>query len=699
MTIFIPEKLGTAGAKAIHIKRVLSQLDDSYVVRSPFQRSTWLPDFLVQHASQGWLAMAVSDASFAQIPFGRLFDRDTPSEFEAMLRAFKDFAKHGGATAAATIAASADTPPPTAAATKQGTAPEAQPLKKIVLMWRCSSQEVQYINSRFGATHGVVFVSKEALQTGGGALLARLLTPLPEHQGQTLLSRYFPESEVPARATTRRLFVRDSSATLGSYFLDYNQEWAAKLDLRTPQEHSEAGKDFSLRLINGVAGSGKTLIALSRALLLAEMHPEHKVVVLIHNTPVVADLKAKLIRSRGALPKNLSILTFFGWATSQWMRLYGYKPQFAMPSQIKPILARQRAVWPQLTQTDAQLLEEIDFINETLLQSEAQYLSANRAGRGFALREKERSALWGLYQGVTQALANSPSKSLLWSALPRGICLAHDHQKLALADHVLIDEAQFFAPSWFQAVRLSMQEQGSLFLCADPNQGFMKNRLSWKSAGLEVAGRTKKLHRSYRTTQAILSAANRLLKQHTKADADDFLEPDLQGMEPGKAPLLIQCDSVQDSIDRLLNEIDAALTTRQLNVEDILLVFGDHRLQQSLYQQLCTRFGEKTVWFFNQEGSKNEPPHGYQRDYLRMASVGTATGLEAGVVFLIGMESLVSAAAQAQWAALPDQESRTAATEEHTRKLYMAMTRAGQSLVLLAAQPVAPTIARYFKRI
>lgn len=695
MAIFIPEKLGTAGAKAIHIKRALSQLDDRYVVRSPFQRKAWLPDFLLEHAERGWLALAVSDLPFANIPFGRrLFEPSKPSAFEALLQDFQRFEQGSAAPAAKATS-------PTKADAQAGSPPPPA-LKKVVLMWRCSSQEVQYLSARFAAAHGVVFVSKDALKTEGVPLLTELLAPLDAPQSQALLARYFPEAEVPARATTRRLFVRDSRASLGKFFLDYNQEWAAKLDLRTPQDSQEASQDFSLRLVNGVAGSGKTLIALSRALLLAELNPSHKVVVLIHNTPVVADLKAKLIRTHGQLPANLSILTFFSWATSQWIRLYGYKPQFASPSQLKQVLARQRSAFPLLTQTDAQLLDELDFINDTLQENETQYLNASRAGRGFALREKERSAVWGLYQAVTQALAAGPVKTVLWSALPRGICLAGEHRTMAKADHVLIDEAQFFAPSWFQAVRLGMQDSGSLFLCADPNQGFMKNRLSWKSAGLEVAGRTKKLHRSYRTTQAILSAASSVLQHYikaAKADAEDFLQPDLRGMEPGSAPVLIQSDSTQDSIDQLLNEIEAALKTRRLTVEDMLVVFGDNRLQQPLHQRLQQRFGDNAIWNLNHEDTKTEPPQGYQREHLRMASVGTATGLEAGVVFLIGMEALVSAAAQAAWQTQGDQEARAATTEANARKLYMAMTRAGQSLVLLAAQPVAPDIARYFKRV
>lgn len=35
-------------------------------------------------------------------------------------------------------------------------------------------------------------------------------------------------------------------------------------------------------------------------------------------------------------------------------------------------------------------------------------------------------------------------------------------------------------------------------MCADPNQGFLKHRLSWRSVGLNVLGRTRKLQQPYR---------------------------------------------------------------------------------------------------------------------------------------------------------------------------------------------------------
>ena len=680
MAVFIPEKLGTVGAKAINIKRELSNLDDTHVVRSPFPRDVWLPDFFVQHATKGWLAITVSDASFRELSTEQLFESDGAERlhFEQLLEAFQSFSQ---------------TDPKS----------EEAPLKKLVLMWKCSTQEVQQITGQYAAKYGMVFLSKDAFKVGGAQMVSRILSPLSAEQATRLLGDYFPEAEISAANTTRRLFQRDNSATLGRFFLDYSQEWAAKLDLEAPSEQSETTNDVSLRLINGVAGSGKTLIVVSRARTLAEMYPDQEVLVLIHNKPVVADLNAKLARINGGLPKNVKIQTFYAWALQQWRALFDVKPEFIHQSDTELLIARHRTKWPELTQSDSLLFEELEFINDALIASREQYIGASRAGRGFALREKERQAVWNLFEMITTTLANMAPPRHLWSSLPRDVCLASDHSKMARVNHVLVDEAQFFAPSWFQLVRLSMlncaennQRNSSLFLCADPNQGFMKSRLSWKSIGLDVVGRTKKLYRSYRTTHAILSAANQILRQSTKDDPEDYLVPDMQSMERGTKPVLIYMDSPQDVIDRLLNEIAGALETApQITLNDMLIVYGNRINLYTLHSQLSARFGESAVWSFHIKENSRASLNSKRDSRLRVASVASATGLEAGIVFLIGMEDLTSSNPALSRTG-ESIELNSAAIEENARKLYMAMTRAGQLLKLLSCEPVAPLVEQEF---
>ena len=230
--------------------------------------------------------------------------------------------------------------------------------------------------------------------------------------------------------------------------VDVDQEGAAKADLDLPRGAADIAGDFSVRLVNGVAGSGKTLIALNRALLLAELFPAQRVLLLIHNTPIVADINERLRRVHGTLPQQLEITTFFAWATRQWRHVFGAQPRLPDRPQVVPGLIDQHRVrWPELRHRTALLQGEIDFINEALIADEPAYQQASRAGRGFGLRPTERSMIWALYEAVTSALRDSTLR--LWSALPREICLASpQHQaRLERHDHILVDEGQFFAPS------------------------------------------------------------------------------------------------------------------------------------------------------------------------------------------------------------------------------------------------------------
>jgi superfamily I DNA/RNA helicase len=294
--------------------------------------------------------------------------------------------------------------------------------------------------------------------------------------------------------------------------------------------------------------------------------------------------------------------------------------------------------------------------------------------------------VWALHDAVTSSLRDS--KLRLWSALPCELCGASPQQQARVEryDHILVDEGQFFAPSWFQLVKLAMKRDGQLFVCADPNQGFMRNRLSWKSVGLDVAGRTKKLRRSYRGTRAILQAAGRIIEALGADDGEDCLVPDYTGMEPGQPPLLVLADTPQDAQDRLVNELAATLGDAGVPLGAALVIYGEKVRKQDLYAALCQTFGMPRVWWFNEKTQKKAPPPGDGKDHLRMAYLDTATGLEASIVFLIGVENLF------------DVEEDDVRREDKARKLYMAMTRAGQRLVLLSSRRLPQAMEALFER-
>ncbi len=666
MATFIPEWVKVSG-RDVQIKRVLNELDDAHVVRRALRGGSGATDFFVQHREKGWLAVSIEDARFAEIDPAQLFASAQQSQFAQRLSELRGLGAEFHASGF--------------------------PMESLVLLWNCTNEEVAALTKAFLASHGVRMVAKARFAELGAKLISRGLALISREWEHGLFSAYFPEAEIPAACTIRRSFHRDNSAKLEPTFLDIQQEWASKLDLEMPPDQASVAGDFSVRLINGVAGSGKTLIAVNRALLLAELFPTQRLLLLIHNTPIVADLNERLHRAHRGLPANLEICTFFGWAHQLWRCVFNTPPRMLGPQRVQDIIKRLRAKWSDIKQTDVQILDEMDFINQSLLTDQAGYSAASRAGRGSALRPTERTALWQLYLSVTHELAKS--QQLMWSALPLNLSLANTrHEHLQKFHHILVDEAQFFAPSWLRLVKLSLTANGQLFLCADPNQGFMKSRLSWKSAGIDVIGRTKKLRRSYRTTRAILEAATGVLDalgSVAGTDKDDYLEPDFDGMDAGTPPTLLYVDSPQDAIERLTNELAAIYDTQNTPMAAALVIYGDNIAKKPLHERLNNYF-DGHVWWFNEDAQKKLPPHGYGHDYLRMASVDTATGLEGAIVFLLGVEHLFL---DALMPGITDDE-RAASLEARSRKLYMAMTRAGQRLVVISSQRLPAPMERLF---
>jgi hypothetical protein len=656
MTVFIPEWSRSVGAQR-PIKRVFNTLDDSYVIRKCVNSLTWTPDFFLQQPNDRWLAIVLCETPFEALDPGQLFDSTEREDFLKLLSHLQ------GITAAGQ--------------------PKGQSIGKLVLMWNCDAEQTKRLWTHYSSPMGPRLMSKKTFTENGTETLPRMLNALSHEASQNVLGHFFPEAEIPGICTTRRNFTRDNSAKTVRFFLDTQQEWASKLDLELPGEQTETTSDFSVRLVNGVAGSGKTLIAANRALILAKMFPDQQVLMLIHNVPVVADLKHRLQRAHGEIPKNLTICTALTWIRKQWVNLYGLSPTMAGRAKVLGHIQRFRQKHPELKPVDEQLLDEFDFINETLVVDEEQYLALDRAGQGFALRKEERAQVWSLYETINDALNKNQLR--LWSSLPRDLCLANRSDKLDRYNHILVDEAQFFAPSWFQLVKRTLENsEASLFLCADPNQGFLKNRLSWKRVGLDVAGKTKKLRKSYRTTQAILRAANQVLAEFTQTDPEDFLQPDFEGMETGTPPILISSATPQDAVAQTCNEIAAHMETLGVGLSNILVIHGWDVDKQLLINSLDKRFGKQKVWDLNAKDFVHQDP-----EVLRISSLDTATGLEANVVFLVGMEKLLQSTAQTE--VISENE-----LEQRARKLYMAMTRAGQRLILISSKQLPPKIAQLF---
>jgi superfamily I DNA/RNA helicase len=495
------------------------------------------------------------------------------------------------------------------------------------------------------------------------------LDPIETVWLEKIRQRFTPEVVVPAEMTVRPPHQRRLEAGLTDYLLDYNQEAAVKADLIIEPNGHTLSHDFRLNIINGVAGSGKTLILLYRLRLLYHLYPQKKFLVLTHNRPLNYDLQGRFARLEGELPEAIEWRTFNAWCYHHWPK----KPAWVAPLSVQQRERTVREAWQRILSstavTEHMLLSEIDWLKDQPPLSQSEYLSADRRGRGFRLNAEQRQRMWTAIETYQRILEHQGA--LDWGDVPQLLWRFIEEKKVELPqyDIILVDEAQFFAPLWVSLIQKAIKPQNShLFLVADPTQGFLGRKATWKSLGLEARGRSHQLRRSYRTTSEIMQFATLFYRLRLSEERDDdILAPDMLNMPNGVFPQVITLSSSQDEIARVANEA-AKFLKEGYPRKHLLLLHVNGQGAQTLIQAINRRMGKDTAM---------DPKDTYPGDYVRVTTLNAGAGLESPIVFLVGLRELFE---EEQSIRLSDDE-REDIIRDNTRKIYMAATRAGQRLV------------------
>ena len=183
--------------------------------------------------------------------------------------------------------------------------------------------------------------------------------------------------------------------------------------------------------------------------------------------------------------------------------------------------------------TDNWLIEEFDWIIDGRgLTTLDEYLAAPRPGRGLALNERSRTAVWELYQLFT-ATSGDRYPALRREALKR---LA-ERSTIDRYDYVIVDEAQDLSPVSLALMAEVCTSGEGLFFAADTKQSLYSKNYSWSSAHprLQFRGRTAQLKRNYRSTREIDRAAFSVLRPEQD---DDFVAS--SSIHEGPLPVLVR---------------------------------------------------------------------------------------------------------------------------------------------------------------
>jgi hypothetical protein len=266
--------------------------------------------------------------------------------------------------------------------------------------------------------------------------------------------------------------------------------------------------------VAGSAGTGKTVVALHRAVRLSRSDPGARLLLATFSEPLAASLAPKLAilagPDRSTVPR-ITIASFQALAIELFQLAFGRKPRVATEDQVAELLAGAAASTGIKGYSSRFLRAEWSGVIDAWRVSDpGAYATVPRLGRKNRLGSRQRDLLWPVFARTQASLAEQGL--LTWSGVFHSLA---DHYAAAEAkpfSHVLIDEAQDLGvPELRLMVAIAPEGQDRLFFAGDLGQRIFQQPFSWKALGADVRGRSTTLKVNYRTSHQIREAADRLL--------------------------------------------------------------------------------------------------------------------------------------------------------------------------------------------
>jgi hypothetical protein len=294
--------------------------------------------------------------------------------------------------------------------------------------------------------------------------------------------------------------------------------------------------------VSGSAGTGKTIVALHRAVHLAG-RADARVLLTTFSKPLATALADKATLMTQATPEvrpRLSVRSLDQAAYDLYADAFA-QPTLATDPQVRAAIDAAIEAGHGVGHDTAFLFEEWDEVIDAWgVADAAQYASVPRLGRKTRLGPKQRDSAWEVFASVRERLAarGLTTWANVYARLAERLAAGHPLP----FSHVVVDEAQDLsvAQARFLAAVGRAGGRDALFFTGDLGQRIFRLPFSWAKLGIDVRGRATVLKVCYRTSHQIRQTADRLLAREI-ADQDGVIETRtgtvsvFDGPEPGIA--------------------------------------------------------------------------------------------------------------------------------------------------------------------
>jgi len=351
-----------------------------------------------------------------------------------------------------------------------------------------------------------------------------------------------------------------------------------------PAQRQYIEKDYSgPARVSGSAGTGKTIVALHRAVFLARNNPDARVLLTTFSDTLANALRTKLRRLISNEPRIAERLEVHAM-NAIGRRLYELnfgRPHIASREVIQELLEEAAGeVEGHKFSLHFLMTEWGQVVDAWQLETWEAYRDVVRLGRKTRLPEKQRIVLWSIFERVRSSLKTQDlvTYSDLFSRLAAQLA-ASRHPPF---DFAVIDEAQDVSVRQLRFLAaLGTGRPNSLFFAGDLGQRIFQQPFSWKSLGVDIRGRSRTLRINYRTSHQIRMQADRLLGPEL-ADVDGNVENRRGTISVfnGPKPTIMVLDTPEDEIETVRKWISDRISDGMMPHEVGIFVRSDTQLDR-----------------------------------------------------------------------------------------------------------------------
>jgi len=338
------------------------------------------------------------------------------------------------------------------------------------------------------------------------------------------------------------------------------EKWAVFLH---PAQRDIVERSFSGPVrVAGSAGTGKTVVALHRAMHHLRQSPDSHVLLTTFSDPLASALKARLRVLAGTEPyllERAAVTSFLGIAQELHQLSFGHRAHLASREIMRSLVekARQAAgidLSPQFV-----LSEWTNVADAWQIFDVDAYAAVPRMGRRIRLGARQRESPWPVFESVRRAL--SERRLMTPASLFAKLTANYAAKAEKPFSHIVVDEAQDLGVAELRFLAAIMTEgHDSIFFAGDLGQRIFQPPFSWRGLGIDVRGRSFTLRVNYRTSHQIRLAADRLLPESIR-DVDG-LEDDRTATASvfnGPPPEVLIAESEIEELEQVARFIRAAI--------------------------------------------------------------------------------------------------------------------------------------------